>query len=125
MKKVFLPTFIDTKNVGNERWKPPLVDEDCHAFCQAIFQGVEGPGWEAMHGQYKDLHCAVKSKKSGENKKAKVLFRFDKSKDKGADFYDAVHLKNPTAALAKTLDRTEQKCGLASSATSDVPFGFI
>ena len=31
-----LRTFIDTTNVGNKRWRPPQVDEDRHAFCQAM-----------------------------------------------------------------------------------------
>ena len=53
-----LRTFIDTTNVRHKRWEPPPVDEDWHAFCQAIVQGVEGPEWEAMCCRYKDLHQA-------------------------------------------------------------------
>ena len=34
-----LHTFIDTTNVGYHRWESPLVDENWHAFCQAIFKG--------------------------------------------------------------------------------------
>ena len=34
-------TFIDSSNVGDQRWVPPSVDAEWHAFCQAIFQGVE------------------------------------------------------------------------------------
>ena len=69
-----LRIFIDTTKVRSKRWRPPPVEEDWHAVCQAIFQGVEGPEWEAMNDQYKDVHQAVKSKKSGETKKAKVLW---------------------------------------------------
>ena len=69
-----LRTFIDTSNVGDQRWVPPSVDADWHAFCQAIFQRVEGPEWESMYYHYKDLHHAVKSMTSGEEKKAKVLW---------------------------------------------------
>ena len=43
-----LRTFIDTPNVGDKRWWSSLVDADWHAFCQAIFQGIEGSEWEAM-----------------------------------------------------------------------------
>ena len=39
-----LRTFIDPTNVGDKRWRPPLVDEDWHAICQAIDKGVEGAG---------------------------------------------------------------------------------
>ena len=60
------------------------------------------------------------------------------AKDKGTNFYDlgsvqkiqtrsqvsldlwAIHMKGPTAALADKLKRTEQKSGLASSATSEL-----
>ena len=39
-----LRTFVDTTDVGDSRWGPPLVDEDWHAICKAIFKGVEGEG---------------------------------------------------------------------------------
>ena len=44
-----LRSFIDTTNVGDKRWEPPLVDEDWHAICQAIYMGVEGAEWETMY----------------------------------------------------------------------------
>ena len=66
-----LRTFIDTSNVGDQRWRPPLVDADWHALCQTIYQGVEGTELEAMCCHHKDLHQAVKSKTSGENKRQK------------------------------------------------------
>ena len=62
------PQIWETQDGGQRSWK-------MHAICQAIFQGVEGSEWEAMYHQCKDLHQVVKSKKSGENKKAKVLNR--------------------------------------------------
>ena len=37
-----LRTFIDTLNVGDNRWGPPLVDEDWLASYQAIHKGIEG-----------------------------------------------------------------------------------
>ena len=46
-----------------------------------------------MYYRYKDLHQAVKSKRSGENKKAKVLWALKEAKDGGVDFYDASHEK--------------------------------
>ena len=42
-------TFIDTTEVGSQRWKPPLVDQDWHAICQAIYIGVEGTEWERLY----------------------------------------------------------------------------
>ena len=80
-----LRTSIATSNVGDPRWGPPVVDADLY---QAIFQGVDGPEWKAMYYQYNDLRQAVKSKKSGENKKAKVLRAMKEVKDKGVDYHD-------------------------------------
>ena len=37
--------FIDTEHIEFERWGPPLVDADWHAFCQAIYKGIEGDEW--------------------------------------------------------------------------------
>ena len=41
--------FIDTKHVELERWGPPLVDADWHAFCQAIYKGTEEKSWEELY----------------------------------------------------------------------------
>ena len=40
--------FINTKHIELERWGPPPVDADCHAFCQTIFIGVVGHEWEEL-----------------------------------------------------------------------------
>ena len=121
-----LRTFIDTSNVGDKKWRPPQVDSDWHAFCQAIFQGIEGSEWEAMYYQYKDVHQAVKSNKSNDNKKANVLWDMEEAKDRGTNNCDtnpkkkktraqirlnmwAIHLKSPTAALAKAFEGREQR----------------
>ena len=49
-------TFIDTANVGDSGLGPPLVDEDGHATCQAIYKGVVGSEWENM---YVEMNIAV------------------------------------------------------------------
>ena len=108
----------------------PLVDEDCHTICQAIFQGVEGAYI------FEELHNAVTCKKSGEKKKARALWTLKEAKDKGIDFYDlgsvqkvrtrsqvrldywAIHLKSPTAALADALRRTRDGAGRAQSSVA-------
>ena len=88
-----LRTFIDTSNVGDRRWRSPLVDADWHPFSQAVLQGVEGPEWEAMCHHHKGLHQAVQSKKSGENRKAKVLWAMKEVKDRVLDYQDTNHKK--------------------------------
>ena len=70
--------------LGNKRWGPPPVDEDWHACCLA-------PEWEDVCYEHKDWHQAVKSKKSEEDEKARVLWALKEAKDRGVDFYDAGH----------------------------------
>ena len=44
-----LRTFVDTTDVGDNRWGPHLMDEHWHAICHAIFKGVEGAEWRITH----------------------------------------------------------------------------
>ena len=37
---------INVDHTAEDRWRPPLVDADWHAFCQAIYKGFEGSEWE-------------------------------------------------------------------------------
>ena len=57
-------TFIGTTNRGRSIGVP-LVDADWHAFCQAIYQEIEGQEWEAMYYHHKELHQAVRTQKKG------------------------------------------------------------
>ena len=82
-----------------------------------------------MYGNIAELHKSVKCKKSGGNKKAKVLWALKEAKDEGMYVCDlgsvqkiqtrldlwAIHLKSPTAVLADALKLTEQKYGPAQS----------
>ena len=33
---------INVDHIAQDRWSPPLVDADWHAFCQASCKGIEG-----------------------------------------------------------------------------------
>ena len=37
---------INVDHIAQDRWGPPLVDADWHAFCQANFKGIEVRDWE-------------------------------------------------------------------------------
>ena len=39
---------IIVDHIAKERYGLPLVDYDWHAFCQALYKGIEGEGWEGM-----------------------------------------------------------------------------
>ena len=32
---------INVDHIAKERWGPPLVDADWHAFCQELYKGIE------------------------------------------------------------------------------------
>ena len=50
-----LRDFINTDHIELERWRPPLVDADRHAFCEAIYKGIEGEDWEELYCHYRDM----------------------------------------------------------------------
>ena len=38
-------SYVNVDHIANERWGPLLVDDDWHAFCQALHKGIEGEDW--------------------------------------------------------------------------------
>ena len=46
----------------------PLVGHDWHAFCQALYKGIEGEDWEEMYFSYKEMSRAVEMRKPQEGK---------------------------------------------------------
>ena len=78
--------FINTNHIEFERWRPPLVDADWHAFCQAICKGIEGEEWE---------DCAVTAERGARSqeprsrvkvKRAKALWAIKAAWDRGEDY---------------------------------------
>ena len=55
--------FMNTKHYELERWGPPLVDANWHAFCQTIFKGIEGEEWEELSYHHRELSQAAGVKK--------------------------------------------------------------
>ena len=47
---------------------PPLVDADWHAFCQAIYKGIEGSEWEELFEHCKEMSEAAGVEKPNESK---------------------------------------------------------
>ena len=37
---------VNVGHIAEDRWRPPLLDADWHAFCQAFYRGIEGSEWE-------------------------------------------------------------------------------
>ena len=62
---------INIDHIEADRWGPPLVDADWHAFCQAIYEGIERSEWEELYEHYKEMSKAAGAKKPSENQRAK------------------------------------------------------
>ena len=46
-------------HIAKERWVPPLVGADWHAFCQALYhKGNEGEDWREWYDSYKEMSRA-------------------------------------------------------------------
>ena len=54
--------FINTGHIEFERCRPPLVDADWHASCQAVYKGIEGKDWEELQCQYREMSKATGAK---------------------------------------------------------------
>ena len=61
---------------------PLLVDADWYAFCQALYNGIEGEDWEEMYDSYKVMSEAVGVKKPQEARKGRALWAMRAAKDK-------------------------------------------
>ena len=79
---------LNFDHTAHERWRPLLVDADWHAFCQAIYKGIEGDDWEELYEHYKEMSKAAGVKKPNENQKAKALCKMKAAKDRGEDIHD-------------------------------------
>ena len=66
-------TFVDATHVEDERWRPLLVDAEWHAFCQAVYQGIEGTSVGNDVILLQRFAPAVVSKMLGRNPKRQEL----------------------------------------------------
>ena len=108
--------FINTEHIELERWGPPQVDVDWHAFCQAIYKGIEGKEWEELYYHYREMSQATGAERP---KKPKALWAMKTVWDRVEEYYHPgrkedilgrtktrldlceEHLKDPIVALAK------------------------
>ena len=104
-------SYVNVDHIAKERCGPPLVDYDWHAFCQALFQGIEGNDWKEMYESYKEMRRAVGVRKQ-EAQKAKALFKMKAPKDRREEFYDPerkgniLGRKNETGTVGKAPQRS-------------------
>ena len=112
-------TYINVDHIENERWGPPLVDTDWHAFRQALYKGTEGEDCGELHDAHKEMSRAVGVKKPQEAQKARALWKGSQRRIYDPTGEDNIlrrnrtrlalweeHLTDPIVALDKAL-----KCG--------------
>ena len=58
------------------------MDADWHAFCQAIYKGIEGEEWEELYTHYRDMSKATGTKKPSESQKSESLWGNEGSQGK-------------------------------------------
>ena len=98
-----LKACINIDHIEENRWGPPLVDFDGHAFCQAIYKGIEGSEWEEMYSPQRDMSKAARAKKPSKSQKAEALWAIKAAKDREKEFYDPALKDN---ILGKKTDKT-------------------
>ena len=81
-----LKACVNVNPIEEKKWGPPLVDADWHAFCQAIYEGIEGREWEELYFQCRDIGKAAGAKKPSESQKAKALWAMKAAKDREEAF---------------------------------------
>ena len=79
---------INVDHIAEDRWGPPLVDADLHAFCQAMYKGMEGSEWEDLYEHYKEMSKAAGARRPNESPKATAVWKMKAAKDFGEDFCD-------------------------------------
>ena len=60
--------FINTSSVGDRRWSP-LMEEDWHSICQAIFLGIDGQNWEDLYLKYVEMRKELNVKSPSQEKR--------------------------------------------------------
>ena len=87
-----LKAFINIHHIEYDRWEPPLVDADWHAFCQAICKGIEGEEWEDLYCHYGETSKATGAKKPSASQKSKSPLAMKAAKDR-CEVYHAARNK--------------------------------
>ena len=100
-----------------------MEDADWHAFCQAIYKGIEGRDQEKLYEHYKEMGGAAGQRKPMEVTKARALWKMKAARDRREDRKDNIsgrnktrlelweeHLRDPIVALDKALKCVENSC---------------
>ena len=104
---------INIDHIAEDRWGPFLVDADLHAFCQAIYKGIEGSEWEDMHEHYKEMSKAAGVRKPNESQKSAGPVEDEGSKRQWRGFFMT---QNAKTTFWEEINR-DWNCGKSTSKT--------
>ena len=76
-----LKACINVDHIDEQFLGPPLVDADWHAFCQAIYEGIEGNEWEELYRRCGEMSKAAGARQPSESRKAKALWAMKAAND--------------------------------------------
>ena len=112
--------FINTEHIEFERWEPPLVDSDWHAFCQAIHKEIEGKEWEELYYHLRELSQAAGAKKPSESQQVQALWATKAAWDRSEEYYDPARKEDILGRTQTRLELCENtsKTPLAALATA-------
>ena len=90
----------------DDRWGP-LVDADWHAFCQAIYKGIERDECEELYCHHREMSRAAGAKKPGESQKSKSLSAMKAAKDRREEYRNppAIADRDKIGAVGRTPQR--------------------
>ena len=74
--------LMHVDHIEQEGWGPPLVDADWYAFCQALYEGIEGEAWEDMYESYKGNEQGCGSKEAAGVPQSKSFVGHEAAKDR-------------------------------------------
>ena len=130
-----LRSFTNTYKVEAGRRRPPLVDEDWHAACQATHKFVEGVEWENLYYKSVEMKQGIDVRHPSGSGGVRTLWKLSDDKESGEEYNDQAseqnianreavrpelwnkHLLTPALALAEALRRVEAWDDAGSSTT--------
>ena len=91
------------------------MDADWYAFCQAIYEGIEGKEWEELYSHHREMSNAAGAEKPSESQKAKALWTMKAAKDRRRNSTIQLAKQHPaketdkTRAVGKSITRTQSQ----------------
>ena len=81
-------SIINTAKVEARRWRPPQVDDDWDAVCDAMYKRIERSEWEGLYCEFGVVDEEVNVPYSRESSRAETLWKVKHAKGRGDEYRD-------------------------------------